>query len=106
MARCSGNKVVGIVPVNVISASFIVNNYTVNAVTAAFLLFKINSVVINSDTIKITLPATLNAASTLTQLTITNGNFTNYSPTVAYSSASQTTTITALGASANPGSSI
>lgn len=106
MGRCSGNKMNGITPINFLTASYSVTNSSVNAVTSAFLLFKISSVVITSDTIKITLPSLISAVSSLSQLTITNGNYTNYSPSVTYFPGSQTTLIVTTGASSNPGSSI
>ena len=51
MARCSGAKMTGITPINFYSASFIVNNYSVNAITSGFLVFKVNSLVVVTDTI-------------------------------------------------------
>lgn len=106
MGRCSGNKMNGITAINFLTASYSVTNSSVNAVTSAFLLFKISSVVITSDTIKITLPSSISAVSSLSQLIITNGNYTNYSPSVTYSPSSQTTLVVTTGASSNPGSSI
>lgn len=51
MARCSGAKMTGITPISFYSASFIVDNYSVNALTSGFLVFKVNSLVIVTDTI-------------------------------------------------------
>lgn len=46
-----GNKISNITPITIISASYSVTNNSVNAVTSGFLLFKINSLVVVTDTI-------------------------------------------------------
>ena len=53
MARCSGVKMTGITAVNFYTASFVVDNYTVNAVTTGFLVFKVNLLVKVDDIIEI-----------------------------------------------------
>lgn len=52
------------------------------------------------------LPSGITGVGVLTYVIFTNGNVTNYSPTVAYNPGTQTTTVSTTGASATPGLSI
>lgn len=96
----------GITPIGVITASYLVNSNGVNAVTSAFLNFKVNSLVLITDTIEITLPPTITALNVLTYLVLTNGNVTNPSPIIIFDNATSITTIKTTGCSANSGSNI
>ena len=106
MASCLSNKISGITPISMFSASYSVTNNSINAITAAFLLFKINSLVIVTDLIEIGLPGGIGAAGVLTMIVITNGNVTDPSPTVTYNSSTTITKVTTTGASAGYGSTI
>ena len=105
MAKCSGNKMTGIQPINFISASYLATNYAVNALTSVFVSFKINSLVIATDTIEITLPATITAVNLLTYVVL-NGNTPNYSPIVIFNANTSTTTVRTNGTSSGSGLTI
>jgi|688.fasta_scaffold632874_2 hypothetical protein len=51
MASCDGNKMTGITPISMLSASYSVTNNTVNAITTALLNFRVNSYVLTNDSI-------------------------------------------------------
>ena len=103
MAACMANKMTGITPISMLTASYSVTNNSVNAITAAYLVFRINSLVNSTDLIEVTIPSSITAAGILSYIVITNGNVTNYSPTVTYNPNTSVTVVSTTGSSATPG---